>query len=105
MNRLLGIPSGPLLDGRLAEVARGLMLNRYTLKLANSISYLGTGFLKAIEASETESRLDAIERTLRLDRQQLDAARRDLEDRVAQGDSNPHWMRKLACSISQCRAS
>jgi hypothetical protein len=48
-------------------------------KGANSISYLGTGFLKAIEASETESRLDAIERALRrLDRQQLDAAQRDI---------------------------
>ena len=57
-------------------------------KLANSISYLGTGFLKAIEASETESRLDAIERAQRLDRQQLDAARRDLEGRVSQGDTN-----------------
>jgi hypothetical protein len=65
------------------------MLNRYTLKLANSISYLGTGFLKAIEASETESRLDAIERALRLDQQQLDAARCDLEGLVAQEDSKP----------------
>jgi hypothetical protein len=30
-------------------------------KLANSISYLGAGFLRAIEASDLESRLAALE--------------------------------------------
>jgi len=31
-------------------------------KLANSISYLGSGFLRALEVSELERRLDALER-------------------------------------------
>ena len=54
-------------------------------KLANSISYLGTGFLKATEASETESRLYAIERVLQLDRQQLDAAESSEEADMQRG--------------------
>ena len=35
-------------------------------KVANSISYLGTGFLRAIEVADIESRLQALERELHL---------------------------------------
>ena len=34
-------------------------------KLANSISYLGVGFLRALDVSEVEKRLDALEHEIR----------------------------------------
>ena len=62
-----------LLAQSIVELRTGIL----DARIANSITYLGTGFLKAIDASDTEARLDALERNL----QRLDAVQSsELED-------------------------
>jgi hypothetical protein len=51
-----------LLAQSIVEVRAGML----DPKLANSISYLGTGFMKALEVSDTERRLAALEEKQRL---------------------------------------
>ena len=46
----------------LAQSIVELRIGKLDPKLANSISYLGTGFLRAIEIADIEARLESLER-------------------------------------------
>jgi hypothetical protein len=46
----------------LAQLIIEIRAGRLDPKLANSISYLGTGFLRAIEVADLQARVDELER-------------------------------------------
>lgn len=67
-----------LLAQSIVEIRAGLLDPR----LANSISYLGTGFLRALEMADIESRLDKLE-------QQNERSNQESEELRSAGQGSP----------------